>query len=47
MGVGKPSPSPGDLPKSGIEPSYLALQADSLPAEPEGKFTYNREEGNY
>ena len=30
-------PSPGDLPDPGIEPEYpvsLALQADSLPAEP-------------
>ena len=26
-----------DLPNSGIEPRSLALQADSLPAEPQGK----------
>ena len=31
---GEPFPSPGDLPKPGIEPRSLALQADSLPAEP-------------
>ena len=32
-----PFPSPGDLPNPGIEPRSLALQADSLPAEPQGK----------
>ena len=30
-------PSPGDLPNPGIEPRFPALQADSLPAEPQGK----------
>ena len=30
-------PFPGDLPNPGIEPRSLALQADSLPAEPQGK----------
>ena len=30
-------PSPGDLPKPGIKPRSPALQADSLPAEPQGK----------
>ena len=33
-------PSPGDLPNPGIEPTsavFLALQVDSLPAEPSGK----------
>ena len=30
-------PFPGDLPNSGIEPRYPALQADSLPSEPPGK----------
>ena len=30
-------PSPGDLPNPGIEPRTPALQADSLPAEPQGK----------
>ena len=30
----EPFPSPGDLPNSGIKPRSLALQADSLPAEP-------------
>ena len=34
---GLPFPSPGDLPKPGIEPRSPALQADSLPAEPPGK----------
>ena len=34
---GSPFPSPGDLPNPGIEPSSPALQADSLPAEPQGK----------
>ena len=34
---GWPSPSPGDLPNPGIEPRSLTLQADSLPAEPQGK----------
>ena len=29
--------SPGDLPNPGIEPRSLTLQADSLPAEPQGK----------
>ena len=33
-GVGKPFPSPGDLPDSGIEPGSPVLQADSLPSEP-------------
>ena len=38
---GLPYPSPGDLPDSEIEPASLvspALQADSLPTEPLGKF---------
>ena len=30
-------PSPGDLPNPGIEPRSPALQADSLPVEPQGK----------
>ena len=30
-------PSPGDLPKPGIKPRSPTLQADSLPAEPQGK----------
>ena len=29
--------SPGDLPNLGMEPRSPALQADSLPAEPQGK----------
>ena len=34
---GLPFPSPGDLPSPGIEPRSPALQADSLPSEPQGK----------
>ena len=34
---GQPFPSPGGLPKPGIEPRSPALQVDSLPAEPQGK----------
>ena len=34
---GEPLPSPGDLPKPGIKPRSPTLQADSLPAEPQGK----------
>ena len=34
---GQPFPSPGHLPNSRIEPRSLTLQADSLPAEPQGK----------
>ena len=30
-------PSPGDLPNPGIETGSPTLQADSLPAEPQGK----------
>ena len=30
-------PSPGDLPNPGIESGSPSLQADSLPAEPQGK----------
>ena len=30
-------PSPGDLPNQGIKPKSPTLQADSLPAEPQGK----------
>jgi len=36
-GSGKPFPSPGDLPNPGIETRPPELQADSLPAEPQGK----------
>ena len=36
---GLPFPSPGDLPKTVIEPRSPALQADSLLAEPPGKPT--------
>ena len=34
---GQPFPSPGDLPNPGIKPRSPALQADSLPTEPQGK----------
>ena len=34
---GLPFPSPGDLPNPGIELRSPALQADSLPAEPQRK----------
>ena len=34
---GLPFPSAEDLPYPGIKPRSLALQADSLPAEPQGK----------
>ena len=40
-GVGKPFPSPGDLPNPGIEPRSPTLQMDSLPAEPPGKPSQN------
>ena len=36
-GIGKPFPSPGDLPNPGLKPSSPALEADSLPAESQGK----------
>ena len=34
---GQPFPSPGDLPNPGIDPKSPALQADSLPSEPQGE----------
>ena len=34
---GWPFPYPGDLPSPAIEPRSPALQANSLPAEPQGK----------
>ena len=34
---GKPFSSPGDLPNPEVEPRSPSLQADSLPAEPQGK----------
>ena len=34
---GLPFPPPGNLPNSGMEPMFPALQADSLPSEPPGK----------
>ena len=39
--------SPGDLPNPGIEPRSPGLQADSLPAEPQGKTKYTRVGGLY
>ena len=39
---GQPFPSPGDPPNPGIEPRSPALQAGSLPAEPEGSPEYDR-----
>lgn len=36
--VGLPFPFPGDLCNPGIEPRSLALRADSLLAEPSGKY---------
>ena len=38
LGLYSPWNSPGDLPNPGIKPTSPALQADSLPAEPQGKF---------
>ena len=35
---GLPFPSPGDLPDPEIEPESPALQADTLPSEPPGKY---------
>ena len=43
-------PSPGDLPDLGIKPRSLALQADSLPAEPprtQWKFPKDNRDLNY
>ena len=36
---GLPFPSPGDLPNSGVEPGSPTLQADALPAEPQGSLS--------
>ena len=36
-------PSPGDLPNPGMEPKFLALQADSLPSEPPGKHKQSKD----
>ena len=35
---GLPFPSPGDLPRPGVEPGSPALQADTLLSEPPGSF---------
>ena len=37
---GQPFPLPEDIPDPGIEPPLPALQADSLPGEPPGIFTF-------
>ena len=37
---GLPFPSPGDLPNPGIKPRSPALQADSSPTEPQGKYMW-------
>ena len=37
---GLPFPSPEDLPNSGIEPGFPALQADALLSEPPGEEVY-------
>ena len=39
--------SPGDLPDPGIEPSFPALQADSLLSERAGKPTKSRRENEF
>ena len=36
-GSGLPIPPPGDFPYPGTEPRSPTLQADSIPAEPQGK----------
>ena len=41
---GLPCPSPWNLPKPDIEPSFPALQADSLPSEPPGKLQRRQHE---
>ena len=40
-GVGKPVPSPVDLPNPGIKPGSPTLWTDSLPFEPPGKFLFS------
>ena len=37
---GWPFPSPGDIPNPGIQPRSPTVQAESLPAEPQGKPRY-------
>ena len=41
-----PCPSPGDLPNPGIKPRSPALQADYLPAEPQGTPSSGERNGN-
>ena len=44
---GKPFPSPGDLPNPGIKPRSPTLQADSLPAEPQGSLNLTKNRRNH
>ena len=44
---GLPFPSPGDLPDPRFEPTSSALQADSLPLEPPGKYDYIKKQRHY
>ena len=44
---GLPCPPPWDLPNPGIEPRSPALQADSLPSDPQGMPVFHWEEGNW
>ena len=43
---GQPFPFPGDLPNPGIETRSPTLQADSLPAEPQGELFYKAQQGD-
>ena len=42
---GLPFPSPGNLPKPGVEHGSPTLQVDSLPSEPPGKPSWNQDCG--
>ena len=44
---GLPSPSPGDIPDSGIDPRSPALQADALTSEPPGQMPPAKEVINF
>ena len=44
---GLPFPSPEDVPDPGIEPGSPALQADSLPSEPQGSSAVGETYSNY
>ena len=45
-GAGSVSLLQGNLPNPGVKPRSPALQADSLPAEPQGKPSYGERNGN-